>query len=98
MNDKAKRGPGEEVATANKAQPHGVVTAGGKEYQVVHPGARWYFQHRDRCRMANGILSEEKYLDGLLRNVLVGSYSLDDFTLGELDELQRQLESFLEAH
>lgn len=74
------------------------VTVNGVEYTLQHPGARWYLQAIDRHTNAKGNLEREKYIEDLLKHVVVDPVvTIDDFgdDLGSLLELVSKIESFL---
>lgn len=76
----------------------GTVKVGGEKYPVQHPGVRWYIQHTDRSKDVQGNLQFEKYIDGLLENVVLKDLDMDDFDgVGELRELVDEIEKFLGA-
>lgn len=78
-----------------------IVTINEKEYTLQHPGVRWYAQHVDRCTGKNG-LSTERYMDGLLKNVVVQpqGLKLEDFDddMAGFEELMSEIEMFLRGH
>lgn len=74
------------------------VHIGGKEYTLQYPGIRWYIKHADQAKDLQGNLSNEKYIDGLLENVVIENITMDDFnSIGELRDLVQEIESFLGA-
>lgn len=76
------------------------ITVRGKEYRLQHPGVRWYLQNTDQCRNQAGVLQIEQYAQSLLDNVVTDppGLKLDDFdSIGEVEELIQQIESFLKA-
>lgn len=76
----------------------GVAKVSGKEYPLQHPGIRWYLKHTDKCKNQHGVLQSEKYIDGLLENVVISDVKIDDFeSINDLHKLIEDIESFLGA-
>lgn len=74
------------------------VKIGGKDYTFQHPGIRWYIKHADNSKDAMGNLSNEKYIDGLLENVVLQQVTMEDFeSITDLRDLVQEIESFLGA-
>lgn len=74
------------------------IKVSGKDYLLQHPGARWYAKHNDNSTMKNGQLSTEKYIDGLLENVVIEpKVKFEDFDtdMGALEEIITKIEGFL---
>lgn len=74
------------------------INISGKNYTLQNPGIRWYIKHADKAKDAQGNLSNEKYIDGLLENVVLEEVKIDDFvSITELRDLIQEIESFLGA-
>jgi len=73
------------------------ITISGKEYILQKPPARWVFQVTDRATNKFGVLTKEKYIDELIKGVVVNpKVTLDDFEdIGEATQLIQEIESFL---
>lgn len=71
---------------------------GAKDYTLQHPGIRWYIKHADQAKDVQGNLSNEKYIDGLLENVVIQNVAMEDFeSIADLRDLVQEIESFLGA-
>lgn len=65
------------------------VKVGDTVYTLQMVSARWLFDHTDRCKNADGVLQNTKYVEGLLENVVISpKVTLDDFD-GKVKALQR---------
>lgn len=50
-----------------------------EKYTMQNPGVRWYIKHSDRCRDRFGMMSREKYISGLLDNVILQPIKIENF-------------------
>lgn len=67
----------------------------GKEYSVVNPGVRWMLKHTDMCTNKNGVVSNERYMEGLIEYCVSPKIKLDDFTsMAQLQEVAKAIEDF----
>jgi len=76
------------------------ITVNGKTYKLQHPGIRWYMENSDRARGAGGAIQTAVYAQSLLDHVVAdpAGLTLDDFeSVGELEEVIRQIEEFLRS-
>jgi len=74
------------------------IKIGDTDYTLQHPGIRWYIKHADNSKDGMGNLSNEKYIDGLLENVVIQQVTMEDFeSITELRDLVQEIESFLGA-
>lgn len=72
------------------------ITIKGKKYKFQFPGVRWCLKHTDNSTI-KGQLNQEKYIDGLLENVVIeGAKNIDEFeSLEELQEVTGAIEEFI---
>ena len=75
------------------------ITVGGKEYKLQHPGTSWYLNNDRDSRDARGVRDHVKYIQSVLDFVVTEPRGLtvDDFSVGEVEALIPQIESFLRA-
>ena len=75
------------------------VNVEGVEYQLQHPGARWYLRLADRHRNRHGVMQSEGYISELFENVVVEpKVTIDDFSnVGEMEKLVQEIEQFLRS-
>ncbi|TDX43703.1 hypothetical protein [Orenia marismortui] len=74
------------------------VKVNGKDYTLQHPGIRWFIKHSDSSKDTQGNFSNEKYIDGLLENVVIQQVTMEDFdSISALRELVDEIETFLGA-
>lgn len=72
------------------------ITVGGKTLNLQHPGIRWAVATGDNCSSASGRLLKEKYIDELLKGVVIDDISMDDFdTLDDMNEAVSAIEEFV---
>ena len=74
------------------------VMVDGDEYVLQHPGVEWTIDHTDNCTNAQGNLVRKKYIQGLLKMVVIkpNDLKISDFdNVGDLRELVSEIESFL---
>lgn len=77
------------------------ITIKDKKYTLQFPGARWCIRHNDACMNRNGVLIQEKYIDGLLEHVVVEpKVKFEDFDddMESLTELVEVVEAFLRGN
>lgn len=84
------------VKNTVKTETH---TIDGTTYKFQHPGTRWYTRHTDEARTRQGLLSQERYIEGLIENVVVDppGLTLDDLSIRETEELVTRIERFLRS-
>lgn len=95
MSEKKTATPTVATATVKTATE----TIEGREFKLQHPGTRWYTRHADESRTRQGLLSQEKYIEGLIENVVVDpvGLTLDDLSIREAEELVTRIERFLRS-
>ncbi len=83
------------------------VTVNGTEYTLQSVSPSWYFEHNDECGMTGGgKRSMSKYVDGLLKNVVIDpaeikaeglSYFDNKEDISTPEKLIGEIESFLRS-
>lgn len=68
------------------------IPAGDKKLTLQNPGVRWYIKHSDKCRDRFGMMSREKYISGLLDNVVIQTVKMDDFDTKSEDKKKVSLD------
>ena len=76
-----------------------VIEINGTKYTLQNPGVRWILRHVDNCTSKDGIMLKEKYIDGLLENVIVDPrVKMEDFddNILAFNNLVTETETFLQ--
>lgn len=74
------------------------IVVNDKEFTIQDPGVRWSLDHDYACKDRNGNLNTTKFIEGILKNVVVDpkDFGIEDFeNTQEVGEFLNKIKSFL---